>query len=656
MSLDSDSELDFDITKADSSSEEDSYADIFRPKKKASYDESNVSDELRDQYIPPPRSHVCDECEEVFNEAVFCGECNMTYCYACDERYHSSGGSEELGLKSHYRQPLYGELPKPLARQVAQLIREEEEENKAELDKSLRESAYSTENRSSRQHHQQRQREEEERQRDQSLSNMLPATAFASDYAGYAPPVAAAATPMMDPPYQSGRSSLPRQSPPPPLSPSAHLRQMSLAPTASSPSPSPNSVTWASPSELTATFPVQSNGGYITQYPPPHHASTTDHNWLGSLSSHPSSATSHRPHSSTLTRSSTGKMTRPASATPVGHVPKATMILQTTRPTSATVRASTSSLSSTSTSARPRARVQVKPTPTRMDVKTSATSLSGKSAFSRNMLLHSTPSAMVHQILPGKKRSTKGEEGAHTGGSKGKDWGDLPKHGLLLRELNEQIMALKQEISQLQYSRGQYKTSVLKKQRALKEISRIATNLAKQPNVSSSLAHGGSHHRRSSSSASNSRLSDGKPADLAAKIASLKTSNEILHLAIEEVQTKIDVLRDSDHLKHTGQRELAQLDRERSALIHQVSIDKAGRELDLFKKEQMIADLEFAIKEMTKSIDEKKKQVNEQKMNRMAAENQTRALEQEYKALQQKLDRIAEQQATHAIEARAYER
>ena len=103
---------------AEDSSSDDEYADVFRKparKPRAAAASASASAEL-DGYVPPARAHVCDECEQTFGEALFCGECAMTYCAACDARYH--GASAELRV--HYRAPLHGAVPAQLARQVAE--------------------------------------------------------------------------------------------------------------------------------------------------------------------------------------------------------------------------------------------------------------------------------------------------------------------------------------------------------------------------------------------------------------------------------------------------------------------------------------------------------------------------------------------------------
>jgi hypothetical protein len=562
-------------------------------------------------------------------EAVFCGECSMTYCLPCDSRYHTSG--DDLGLRSHFRQSLHGEMPRAIARAMNQLAKEEEDEAEDQAERMTRQSVYSART----EHDAEVEQKRMEMEQAQREANMPLARSLNSEYAGASGYAAAS---QLSPSNQLGQSR----------TVSFHDYSGHANNLRSSPPPAAGDATWShtqqqnewNPSaaaQLAKAYPIE--GAYAQQQ-----QQQSTQQWGGTQAS---------PYASTVPRQ---KLRRPASATPVGHVPKTTMVLKSTRPPSASATSSARELAwngqtatvedarfvRTSANAAGGASRTVGPRHTRMSVSNPTfTTLPGKARFGTTMLLHSSSAAMVHQLVPGKRASTTGEKGAHSIPAR---WGDLDRTAVTLREMNDQMMSIKLECTTMLQAKEKYKTAVLKKQRALKEIARIATNLAKQPNATPG-SMGSSSHSRPLASGRGSSLETSRrgPAELQERVKTTRTTNEILRLEIEQLQAKMTVLRDSAEARTTGVKELGNLERERRALVKQVSVDAAARELDGFKQSQMVADLEFAVKEMQRAVEEKKKAVAETKMQRMQAESATRAMQQEYQVLQQKLDRASAQ-------------
>jgi len=99
------------------SSDDDSYADLFKPQRRrgAALESSRSGMDDDSSYTLPSRKHVCDECEATFDDAVYCGECAMTYCNRCDESYHSAAPE----LRQHYRHSLSGPADRSLAHRMS---------------------------------------------------------------------------------------------------------------------------------------------------------------------------------------------------------------------------------------------------------------------------------------------------------------------------------------------------------------------------------------------------------------------------------------------------------------------------------------------------------------------------------------------------------
>jgi regulator of replication initiation timing len=215
-------------------------------------------------------------------------------------------------------------------------------------------------------------------------------------------------------------------------------------------------------------------------------------------------------------------------------------------------------------------------------------------------------------------------------------------------ELHAAIQSLKTELAALQQQKHLHKTAVLKRQKALSELGRIAASIAKQPNLPAGGEFGAHAHSPGPSPSSGGKRAAGRKGEeggeLAEKVSHLRTSNEIARLELERLQEQLSSVRAAALARTSGAREQAQLDRERSELVQAVSASAAARELDDFKRAQCVADLRFAVDEMSRTLAAKKKETNSVKMQTLQLENQNANLQQEYQQLQAQLDAWAARQ------------
>ena len=587
-----------------SDSDDDAFADVFRPKsKQATQNRGSHADDDDDSYSAPSRSHICDECEGSFAEAVFCGECSMTYCLPCDQRYHS--GSEDVRV--HYRSALHGTVPQAIAKQVAAEQAEEE-----------REAA------------RQRQRDEEslQRQADERAARrrLHDSTAgFSDDDEDRAAAAARDAKPkdqwqqvgsqaanearrMFSP---SDAHAAPRGSMPPPagpLSPSAASAATAWRPQSPLASRSAASLAAAA---YPVSGPARNATGVSFALDP-----------FGSTGPPLQGSAQQRNRSAAASAGSRGS--RPASAGP-----RPMVVLQSTRPSSATSAAS---------------RGRVVSNPTRVGITSNDPSLPGKTRFNRNMTIRSTSgsAAAIHQRLPPrdggfaglKARTGSGAHSnpaVHTWSAESADASTVALHSSML--------ALKAEVASLAEQKHLYKTAVLKRQKALKEIGRIAATLAKQPNAEPPANQG-----HGSQAFASTVVSTAGGGELGEKVATLRTSVEILRLEIEDLTAKLVATRSQGAARSSVVREQQALERERAELARAVSIAAASRDLDAFKRSQLLADLRFALSEMQSALDSKKKETTHAKMAAMQMENQTQSMKAEYERIQGEVDQWAAKQ------------
>ena len=626
---------------ADSSSD-DEYADVFAPSRGGGglgargsvVHRSSDSADLDDAYSAPARLHVCDECEGTFHEAVYCGECSMTYCPPCDSRYH--GASPDV--RAHYRAPLHGTVPAALARQVA--AQEAEEEREAARARQADEEAL------------QRLADEREAQRhlhDNANDDGWGRSPNGGGGGGSGRPQDAWQAVSSQAADEARRmlrhsSDAPRGSMPPP------------AAGPQSPSSAAASAAWATAgrpaAQAAASYPL-----YGQSYPGP--ISPTRRSSTGvSFALDPYGVTEERaglngggggggavrrPAASSSSSMVATRKVRPASA---GTRPM--VVLQSSRPVPSAAAAFASddlARSGSSVSLRPRRSSALQPT--RMGVRISDPTLSGKVRHGQNMVMRTTSAAVIHQKLQPRSggsaalRASTGT-GAHSEPHAHR-WSAESASPQQL-ELHAAIQSLKTELAALQQQKHLHKTAVLKRQKALSELGRIAASIAKQPNLPAGGEFGGGHASPSSGGKRAAGRKGEEGGELAEKVSHLRTSNEIARLELERLQEQLSAVRAAALARTSGAREQAQLDRERSELVQAVSASAAARELDDFKRAQCVADLRFAVDEMSRTLAAKKKETNSVKMQTLQLENQNANLQQEYQQLQTQLDAWAARQ------------
>jgi len=620
-----------------SSSSEDEYADVFRPKRRAAAATAAASsDSVEDSYAPPSRQHVCDECEGTFSEAFFCGECAMTYCASCDTRYHNAGPD----LRVHYRAPLHGAVPPALARQVAD---EEEREQQEALLQQQREAERLE---------QQAAEREAQRRRDHLLNGgaddefggSLRPRGPQDDWQRVSTQAAEEARRMVreaealnPPPRRPSSAARPRSSIPPaafssamsPLSPS---RASPLSPGGSSSArqawggTGAHSAAYAAAFDDLAATASRAGGGTVTFAPTPSYS--------------PNSSSTM---AATATRaSSVGRKVRPASAGSRAQM----VVLQSARPGSAALHRADDFASSSALVSAPAAHNGNDLPPRRTAVRSANPTLAGKARFNKNMALKRSHSAVIHQKLqpPGGGLAERQKEGAGAHANPHAHAWSTETATPAQLSLHEKILALKTELAAVEQAKHLAKTAVLKRQKALKEVARIAAHLAKQPHVpQDSSAHGAI---TASGGAPSKRLSSssGSSSALTKQVESLRTSNELLRLQIEDLEAKRTQLRAVEVSRSSGARERASLERERGELVQAVSVAKATRELDGFKRAQLLSDLRFSVDESARLLEARQKEAAQAKMAARAMDNQNEQLQHEYQQLQQQLDQWAASQ------------
>jgi len=323
------------------------------------------------------------------------------------------------------------------------------------------------------------------------------------------------------------------------------------------------------------------------------------------------------------------------------------VVLQSSRPTPS---AASDDLARSGSSASLRPRRSSALQPTRMGVRSSDPTLSGKVRHGQNMVMRTTSAAVIHQKLQPRSggsaalRASTGT-GAHSEPHAHR-WAAESASPQQL-ELHAAIQSLKTELAALQQQKHLHKTAVLKRQKALSELGRIAATIAKQPNLPAGgeFGAGHAHSPGPSSGVKRGAVRKGEEGgELAEKVAHLRTSNEIARLELERLQDQLSSVRAAAVSRTSGAREQAQLDRERSELVQAVSASAAARELDQFKRAQCVADLRFAVDEMSRTLAAKKKETNSVKMHTLQLENQNENLQHEYQQLQTQLDAWAARQ------------
>jgi hypothetical protein len=290
--------------------------------------------------------------------------------------------------------------------------------------------------------------------------------------------------------------------------------------------------------------------------------------------------------------------------------------------------------------------------PQRVSVRSSGPTLAGKARFNKNVSLKRSHSAVIHQKLqpPGGGHAARQKEGAGAhAGQRAHDWSSETASANQMA-LHARITSLKSELAALDQAKHLAKTAVLKRQKALKDVARIAAHLAKQPHVPadaispSGFAGSSGNHAPSSSPSKRSSSSSGKDGELTKAVSTLRTSNELLRLQIEDLQAHLSQLKAVELSRSSGAREKSSLERERSELVQAVSIGKASRDLDDFKRGQVLADLRFAVAESERTLEARRKEAAATKMNTQAMEQQNEQLQHEYHEMQQQLDAWAASQ------------
>jgi hypothetical protein len=259
-------------------------------------------------------------------------------------------------------------------------------------------------------------------------------------------------------------------------------------------------------------------------------------------------------------------------------------------------------------------------------------------------------SAVIHQKLqpPGGGHAARQKEGAGAhAGQRAHDWSSETASANQMA-LHSRITSLKSELAAVEQAKHLAKTAVLKRQKALKDVARIAAHLAKQPHVPadaiSPSGFAGNSSALASSPSKRSSSSSGKDSELTKAVSSLRTSNELLRLQIEDLQGHLSQLKAVELSRSSGAREKSSLERERSELVQAVSIGKASRDLDDFKRGQVLADLRFAVAESERTLEARRKEAAQTKMNTQAMEQQNEQLQHEYHEMQKQLDAWAASQ------------
>jgi chromosome segregation ATPase len=214
--------------------------------------------------------------------------------------------------------------------------------------------------------------------------------------------------------------------------------------------------------------------------------------------------------------------------------------------------------------------------------------------------------------------------------------------------MHAEMMQLKAKVAALEQQRQDIRLMLSKKQKALKEVGRVAAQLAKQPNQthaapsSSSFAtHHPTHKQR--------RTAVDSPADAgtadrqSTRISQLRSSNAILQLELSDLSEQLSALQGAALSRSEPQLTLSALERERSSLARSVSVSAAARSLSSFQGQQSVADLQFAVAEMQSALADKQREAARLRAQTRQAEQQQIKLNRAYAEGQKQMDALTAQ-------------